>query len=171
MKRKVCKDCYEEYPLYFVLFQNIFLAIYFGIGFIGMLPLQIRDFPIVSAFYALFLAIMLLFVIRKHLCTNCYYYGKRCSTAWGKLSSLMFKKNSGNYELGAKLANITWMLATLIPIARITAALILNYSPSNLILLILFILLTPVNFITHKKACEKCKMRFICLANTAKAKK
>ncbi len=80
----------------------------------------------------------------------------------------MFKKNSGNYELGVKLAGITWMLATLIPIAGITVALILNYSPSSLILLILFVLMTPVNFITHKKACKKCKMKFICPASMAK---
>lgn len=46
--------------------------------------------------------------------------------------------------------------------------LILNYSLSNLILLILFILLTPINFVSHKRACEKCKMRFICKASMAK---
>ncbi|MGC9058390.1 MAG: hypothetical protein ACP5IJ_00990 [Candidatus Nanoarchaeia archaeon] len=31
----------------------------------------------------------------------------------------MFNKNSGNYQVGVKLAGITWMLATLIPIIGI----------------------------------------------------
>ena len=158
----------EKYPLGCVIGQNVFFLAYFGIGLIGMLPLQIQGFPIVSILYALFLAVMLFFVLRKHLCTHCYYYGKRCNTGWGKLSALMFKKNSGNYELGVKLAGITWILATLIPIIGIIGVLILNYSLSTLILLILFILLTPVNFVTHKKACEKCKMRFICPASMAR---
>jgi hypothetical protein len=168
MKEKLYKEGLEKYPLGWVIGQNIFFLVYFGIGFFGMLPLQIHDFPIVSTLYAFFLAIMLLFVLRKHLCTHCYYYGKRCNTGWGKLSSFLFNKNSGNYQVGVKLAGITWMLATLIPIIGIIGVLILNYSLSNLILLILFILLTPANFIRHKKACEKCKMRFICPASMAK---
>jgi len=57
----------------------------------------------------------------------------------GKLSTLMFKKNSGNYQLGVKLAGITWILATPIPIIGIILTLVLEYSPSNPIFLILFI--------------------------------
>jgi len=136
-----------------------------------MLPLRIYGFPIISVLYALFLIIMLLFVLGKHLCTHCYYYGKLCSTGWGKLSALMFGKNSGNYQLGVKLAGVTWILVTAIPIVGIILALILEYSPSNLTFLILFILLTPVNFVSHRKACEKCKMRFICPASMAKVAK
>ena len=162
------KEGLENYPIGWVIGQNIFFLAYFGVGFIRMLPLRIHEFPIISVLYALFLIIMLLFVLRKHLCTHCHYYGKLCSTGWGKLSALMFKKNSGNYQLGIRLAGITWMLATAIPIVGIILTLILNYSFSNLIFLILFILLTPINFVSHKKACEKCKMRFICPASMAK---
>ncbi len=168
MEEKLYREGLEEYPLGWVIGQNIFFLVYFGIGFIGMLPLKIYGFPIISVLYALFLIIMPLFVLRKHLCTHCYYYGKLCSTGWGRLSALMFKKNSGNYQLVVKLAGITWMLATAIPIVGIILALVLDYSPSNLIFLILFVLLTPVNFVSHKKACEKCKMRFICAASMAK---
>ena len=167
-EEKLYKEGLGNYPIGCVIGQNIFFLAYFGIGFIGMLPLRIHGFPIISVLYALFLIIMLLFVLRKHLCTHCYYYGKLCSTGWGKLSALMFKKNSGNYQLGVKLAGITWILATAIPIVGIILALVLDYSPSNLIFLILFILLAPVNFINHKKACKKCKMRFICPASMAK---
>ena len=167
-EEKLYKEGLENYPIGCVIGQNIFFLAYFGIGFIGMLPLQILGFPIISVLYALFLIIMLLFVLRKYLCTHCYYYGKICSTGWGKLTALMFKKNSGNYQLGVKLAGITWILATAIPIVGIILALVLDYSLSNLIFLILFILLTPVNFVSHKKVCEKCKIRFICPASMAK---
>ena len=167
-EEKLCKEGFEDYPIGCVIGQNILFLAYFGIGFIGMLPLRIFGFPIISVLYTLFLIIMLLFVLRKHLCTHCYYYGKLCSTGWGKLSALMFGKNSGNYRLGVKLAGVTWILVTAIPIVGIILALILEYSPSNLTFLILFILLTLVNFVSHRKACEKCKMRFICPASMAK---
>ncbi|MHA1764719.1 MAG: hypothetical protein ACTSVK_00485, partial [Promethearchaeota archaeon] len=134
------------------------------------LPLKILGLPIISLLYAIFLVVMLLFVLRKHLCTNCYYYRKRCSTGWGKLSSLMFKEKSGNYELGIKLAGITWGLATLIPIIGSIISLILNFTTYRLDLLILFILLTPINFIFHKNSCKKCKMRNICPASMAREK-
>ncbi len=167
-EEKIYEKGLEKYPVSFIIGQNIFLFIYFGIGFIGMLPLRIHGFPIISVLYAIFLITMLLFVLRKHLCTNCYYYGKLCNTGWGKISALMFSKNSGNYQLGIKLANITWIVATMLPIAGIIGVLILNYSIINLILFTLFILLTPVNFVIHKKACEKCKMRLFCPASMAK---
>jgi hypothetical protein len=155
------KEGFEKYPLYWIVGQNIFLFVYFGIGSFGMLPLQVHGFPVISTLYILFLAVMLL-ALRKHLCTYCYYYGKRCNTGWGKLSSLMFKENSGNYKLGIKFAIITWTLAALIPVFGIALALILNYSTFRLVLFVLFVLLTPINFLIHKKMCEKCKMRFTC---------
>jgi len=169
-KRKLYEKGLEKYSLGCIIGQNIFFLIYFGIGFTGMLPLKIHGFPVISALYALFLAIMLLFILRKHLCTHCYYYGKLCSIGWGKLSSLMFKEKSGNYKLGIKLAGITWALATLIPIIGIVISLILNFTIHRSILLGLFILLTPVNFILHKNSCKRCKMKNICPASMVKGK-
>ena len=166
--KKIYDKGLERYPLGCIIGQNIFFLAYFAIGFIGMMPLQIYRFPVISVLYALFLIMMLLFILRKHLCTNCYYYGKICSTGWGKLSSLMFKERSGNYKLGIKLAGITWGLATLIPVVGIIISLILNFTIYELGLILLFISLTPVNFILHKNSCKKCKMRNICPASMVK---
>lgn len=168
--KKLYEKGFEEYPITIEIGQNLFFLIYFGIGFIGLLPLKIFGISLISLLYMIFLVIMLLFVLRKNLCTNCYYYGKRCSTGWGKLSSLMFKEKSGNYKLGIKLAGITWGLATLIPIVGIIISLILKFTMHRLVLLGLFILLTPLNFILHKNSCKRCKMRDICPASMLKEK-
>lgn len=167
-KQELYKEGLEEYSLCCVIGQNVFLLIYFAIGFIGMWSLQIYNFPAVSILYGLFLIVMLLFLLRKHLCTHCYYYGKFCNVGWGKLSAFMFKKNSGNYGLGVKLASITWTVATSVPIIGIVVSLVLSFSIFGLILLILFISLSLINIIIHKKVCEKCKMKFICPASMAK---
>jgi len=154
---------YEKaYPIITVIFQNLFFLLYFGVGFMGMLPIKICGVSIISLFYLLFLIAMLLFILRKHLCTNCYYYGKRCATGWGKLSSLMFKEKSGNYELGIKLAKITWGLATIIPIIAMLLLLVISFSGYRLTLLGLFIFLTPINFLLHKNSCKRCKMKTFC---------
>jgi len=167
-EEKLYSEGIEKYPVGRVILQNLFFLVWFGIGFVGMLPLQIFGFPIVSVLYALFLVITLLFVVRKHLCTHCYYYGRMCSTGWGCLSAAMFKKNSGSYQLGVTLAGITWMFATVTPIGGTTLALVINFSIVSLLSLIVFILLTPINIISHRNDCRKCKMRFLCPASMAK---
>ncbi len=169
--KELYKNGFEEYPYSIVISQNLFFLLYFGTGFAGMLSLKIFEIPLISILYAIFIVVMLLFVLRKHLCTNCYYYGKRCSTGWGKLSSLMFKEKSGNYELGIKLANITWALATLTPIIGIIISLFINFSGYKLALLLLFVVLTPVNFLFHKNSCKRCKLRNICPASMSKEKR
>jgi len=82
----------------------------------------------------------------------------------------MFKEKSGSYELGIKLAGSTWGLATLIPIIGSIISLILNFTTYRLGLLMLFIFLTPFNFIFHKNSCKRCKMRNICPASIVKKK-
>ena len=162
MEEKLFEKGFEEFPKNYVMAENIFFILYFTIGCIGMLPLKIKGFPIVSFVYILFLAIMLIFVLRKYLCTHCYYYGKRCSTGWGKLSALLFRRNTGNYRLGVTLASITWGTATLLPILGILIGLFVNYSFLNLVLFFVFVIFSFVSFLIHRKACENCKMRLIC---------
>lgn len=158
----------EEYSLGCVIGQNLFLVAYFGVGFLGMLPLRFAGIPIASLIYAFFLALMLIFVLRKHLCTSCYYYGKICHVGWSKLA-LMFKKNSGNRELGFKLASITWFLATIFPIVGILVVLFISRSIETMVLFLIFIMLTPINFLIHKKACKTCKERDKCKLSMAKS--
>ncbi len=50
---KIYKEGLEKYPLTHIIGQNIFLLIYFWIGIIGMLPLKIYGFPIISVIYGL----------------------------------------------------------------------------------------------------------------------
>ena len=169
MEQKLYEKGLEKYPLSGAIGQNLFFVIYFAIALIGMYPLQIANIPIVSITYIIFIGVMLIFVLRKHLCTHCFYYGKLCGTGWGKLASRLFKNNSGNYELGGKLAGITWMLAMFFPLIGIIIALILNwFSITITLLLVMFIILSGINFFIHKKSCEKCKMRFICIGSTAR---
>lgn len=160
---EMCKGV-ERYSMKWIIGQNLFIIIYFSVGFIGLYSLQINGCPVLSIFYAIFIIVMILIVLRKHPCSDCYYYGKRCNTGWGILSAYMFKRNSGNYELGIKLAAIVWSFATIVPMIGMIAILIVNFSTYNLLIFILFVILTRINMIIHRKACMKCKMKYVCPA-------
>jgi hypothetical protein len=170
MDKQLYEKGLEKFSTSWIIGQNLFLIFYFAMAFIGMYPLQICRIPIVSLLFIIYMLLMLVFVLRKHLCTSCYYYGKSCHVGWGKLSARLFKQNSGNYELGVKLANVTWILvATILPIIGIGAVVIWKwFSIYPTLLFIVFIVMSGLNFAIHKKSCEKCKMRFICPGSLAK---
>ena len=78
-----------------LVLTNVLLLLWFG--FAAYSALRFAGLPIISIIYLLFAIIMLGLILRKHLCTHCYYYKKLCGTGWGKLSSCLFKEKSGNY--------------------------------------------------------------------------
>jgi len=169
-KEKLYENGIEEAKKSYVIFENVLFIVLIALGFLGMYPLGVNGVPIVSILYALFVLIMLVFVLRKHLCTGCYYYDKWCHCGWGKLSSAMFKKDSGNQELGGKLAGLTWGILMGLPIIGMIAVVIMGKVSltDELTFFVPFIVLVIINGILHVKDCQKCKMRFICPGSGAK---
>ena len=96
-KQKLYGKGLENYPKATVFLTNVLLLLWFGFAAYGMSALRFAGLPIISIIYLLFAIIMLGLILRKHLCTHCYYYNKLCGTGWGKLSSCLFKEKSGNY--------------------------------------------------------------------------
>ena len=160
----------ENYPKATAVLTNVLLLLWFGFAAYGISALKLGTLSAVSIVYLLFAFLMLGFVLRKHLCTHCYYYAKLCGTGWGKLSSCLFKEKSGNYELGMKLAGLTWGLLTITPIIAIPVAMFLHreFPVHGGISLTGFLAIMVVNQFGRKKGCTQCKMRYICKASAAK---
>ena len=160
----------ENYPKSAVVLTNTLLLLWFGFAVYGMSVLKFAGLPIISILYLSFVLVMLGVVLRKHLCTHCYYYGKLCGSGWSKLSSCQLKQKSGNYELGMKLAGMTWGLLTIIPIIAISLAMFLHkdFLISGGISLVGFIVIMIINQFGRKKGCSQCKMRYICKASASK---
>ena len=169
-KRELYKNWLEDYPNTMVVLTNVLLLLWFGFAAYGMSALKLGRLSVFSIVYLLFAFLMLGFVLRKHLCTHCYYYGRWCGTGWGKLSLCLFKEKSGNYELGRKLAGLTWGLLTIVPIVAIPVAMFLHREfllPGG-ISLTGFLAVMVVNQLGRKRGCAQCKMRYICKASAAK---
>lgn len=169
-KQKLYEKGLENYPKTMVILTNTLLLVWLGFATYGMSVLKFVGLPIISIVYLLFALVMLGFVLRKHLCTHCYYHNKWCGTGWGKLSSRLFKEKSGNYELGMKLAGMTWGLLTVIPIIAILVAIFLHrgFLITGGICLAGFLIIMIVSQFGRKKGCAQCKMRYICKASAAK---
>jgi len=169
-KQKLYEGGLENYSKSTVVLTNVLLLLWFGFAAYGMSALRFAGLPVISILYLLFAIVMLGFVLRKHLCTHCYYYSKLCGTGWGKLSSRLFKEKSGNYELGMKLAGLSWGLLTIVPIIVIPVAMFLHkeFLVPGGIGLAGFLAIMVVNQSGRKRGCAQCKMRYICKASAAK---
>ncbi|MFH1537067.1 MAG: hypothetical protein ABID45_03705 [Patescibacteria group bacterium] len=152
----------EKYPALGIFLENFALILWIIFGFISCWFL----YPVVAWIYLAFAVIMIVFVLRKLLCTNCYYYDKWCHVGWGKLAALFFKK--GNIEkfnsgLGQKIVPFTYGLLALVPLIFIIITLIQDFSVFKIVVLVLFLISAFLSSVTlRKNSCSKCKMRYCC---------
>ena len=167
---KLYENGLENYPKPTVFLTNALLLLWFGCAAYGMSKIEFAGLPIISILYLLFVLVMLGFVLRKHLCTHCYYYDSWCGSGWGKLSARLFKQKSGKYELGIKLAGMTWGLLTIIPVIFIPLTMFLHkeFIISGGISLACFLVIMVINQFGKKKGCLQCKMRYLCKASASK---
>lgn len=165
---KIYEDGLEEYSMTQVLFSNFVMALWIVLGSIACWFLH----PIAMLFYLAFAVVMIYFVLRKLVCTNCYYYGKLCSIGWGKLSATLFKKGDierFSISIGIKIAPAVYGLLSLIPVVAITISIIMKFDFIKIGVLLLLLLISSYSgAISRKKACMSCKMRLICPGSAVK---
>ena len=104
-----------------------------------------------------FVTFNLYFFLRKHLCTNCPFYGKECYAGWGLLASRLFEKGSGDFELGKKLAIITWSIFLILPILFAIAG-------RAWLFLIMWLAASAYVSSEHFSFCRTCPLREKCLS-------
>ncbi len=152
----------EDYPKANMILGNLIMLLWIALGTIACWFL----YPLAGWVYLGSAVIMVYVVLRKLVCTNCYYYDKWCGIGWGKLSALFFKK--GNIEdfdtsIGLKLAPFAYGILSLIPLILLIISIILEFTASKLLILLLLLSISVFSgTISRKKACVECKMRLIC---------
>ena len=168
-KAIICEEGLEEYPRWLVITGNLLMLLWIGLG-----TAACYFFNHIAAWIYLVVALLLVFVVlRKLVCTNCYYYGKRCASGWGKLASLMFKKGSieaFNDSIGVRLAPAVYGLLTLVPLVLGTIAAVRDFSVAKpRVLAALLLIGFYSGTIGRRRSCAQCKMRQYCKGSLAKA--
>lgn len=152
----------EEYPKAVIIIENLALLIWIALGALAASYVATE----LAIAYVAFAAIMLLFLLRKLLCTHCYYYGKWCHIGWGKLTALIFPKGNPeefNTGLGQKLVPVTYGLLMMVPILALVFSMLGAFTLEKLGLLIaIFAVSGYSGFIARKNSCALCKMRCNC---------
>lgn len=166
-------DLYEEglenYPWWWVLWENLYNFVIWTLGAWLLWPLGIAGIPIAAIAYILLIIVFIWILLKKHNCTTCYYYGKWCHLGWGKYAALFFKKDSGSAEVGGKLS-VIYMILPLIPLLGGVAVLLWKgFFWLWLIALVVFVALNVFQFAVLRKAgCRRCKRRFNCAGSAAR---
>ena len=158
----------EEYPRRGIVVGNLILLFWIASGTIACWFL----YPPVAWIYLAFALLMVYVVLRKLLCTNCYYYDKRCPIGWGKLSALLFKKGEierFNTSPGQRIAPLTYGLLTVVPVILVVVSIVREFAPLKILVLVLLLLIGFYSgTVSRKKTCAKCKMKLSCKGSAVK---
>ena len=164
---KIYEKGLEEFPKSRVFLGNFMMLLWFAAGAAACWLFH----PLAAWIYIGIVVIQVYILLRKLVCTNCWYYDRWCSLGWGKLSALLFKK--GSIEkfrtcVGIRLAPPTYGLLALVPMVLIVISLIRDYTIEKALVLALLVALTLFTaFLSRKRTCALCRMRLICPGSAA----
>ena len=96
----------EEYPKASIILGNLIMVLWIALGTVACWFL----YPMIAWVYLALAIAMVGVILRKLVCTKCYYYDRWCSMGWGKLSALLFRQ--GDIEILFLLLNPTETLPT-----------------------------------------------------------
>jgi hypothetical protein len=150
---------YESYPAWIVVLSNLNSALIYLSGFLIVIKLGL----VYSLIYLFYVSIFEFRVIRYH-CINCYYWGKTCGFARGRISALLFKKGDSAVfcmkDFGWK-DMIPDILLSLIPLLIGIILLIIKFDLILLFVVLSLLLLTSIGngFIRGKLTCQYCKQK------------
>ena len=163
-------DGNESFPLSWIIGENlVYLAIWVLAGYLLWPIWTLFGLPILTIIWAV-LVVVIQILLKKHNCSGCYYYDKLCHLGWGKISSAMFKQDSGDPKMGMKLSFFYILPPPLIFLTSLIFAIIKSPTWAYWIILALFTILNVVSFPIRKEGCSLCAMREVCPGSAAKSK-
>jgi hypothetical protein len=159
---KLYEQGLEKHSIKTVVWSNLAMAAWIALGTAACWFLL----PLVAWIYLAIALLMVGVVLRRLVCTNCYYYGKWCGTGWGKLAALLFKEGEMekfSTSAGIRLAPPVYAGLSLIPAVLVIVSLILEFTVAKIIVLVCLLLITVYSaFLSRRKGCGNCKMKLVC---------
>jgi hypothetical protein len=155
------KGLEKQSPITIVI-SNLAMAVWIALGTIACWLWV----PLAAWIYLAVALVLVGVVLRKMVCTNCYYYNKWCGTGWGKLAALLFKE--GEMEkfgasIGVRIAPLVYGALTLVPAILLIISLVQEVTVLKIIVMILLLLITVYSaFLSRRKGCQNCKMKLVC---------
>jgi len=158
----------ESFPLSWIIGENLlYLAMWVLAGYL-LLPIWTPfGLPLLTIIWAV-LVVVIQILLKKHNCSGCYYYDKLCHLGWGKISSAMYKQDSGNLKTGMKLSLFYILSPPVVFLISLIFAIFKNPPWIYWLTLVLYVILNAASFPVRKKGCSSCVMRKICPGSATK---
>ena len=164
-------DGVESFPILSIIGENVlYLATWGVVGFLFWPIWTLFNLPMLTIMWIL-LVLIIQILLKKHNCSGCYYYDKRCHLGWGKLSSALFARDSGDPDVGKKLSLFYIVTPPIVLIVSLIHSFLNNVDSLYWIFLVLFVILNIISFPVRKRGCTKCTMREVCPGSAAKKRK
>ncbi len=158
----------EEFPVAWVLAENTFYLAIWALGAFLLWPVwRLHDVSLLGWTWIL-LVVVIQILLKKHNCTGCVYYDKRCHLGWGKLAARLFDRDSGNPATGQRLALFYVLSPPLILLTSLVHGLLNGAGGMYWVALALFVFLNAVTFPVRRSGCSRCKMRKVCPGSAAR---
>lgn len=160
----------ESFPISRIIGENLLLIATWVLAGYLLWPLwEPSGLPLLTIIWTI-LVVVIQILLKKHFCSGCYYYDKLCKLGWGKISSAMFKKDSGNPKTGIKLALFYILPPPVIFMTSLIFAIIIKPSWVYWFVLMLFLVLIIASIPVRKSGCSLCAMRDACPGSAVKRK-
>ena len=89
----------ESFPLSWIIGENLLHVTMWVLAGSLLWPVWTPSgIPLLTIAWAI-LVVVVQVLLKKHNCSGCYYYDKRCHLGWGKISSAMFEQDSGSLNI------------------------------------------------------------------------
>jgi hypothetical protein len=157
---KKIKERYKNVADLWVDIENLFILIYLGIGAYGMRSLLFRGAPIVSIFYVSCAIVLVMGLTLMHRRASGFCFGKRYASAWGIVAAELYRKGDCKNQIARRLAFITLVVVTALPIFAMGYLLYCCYTKAILNLFVIFLALSIVQFGINKQFRKKFSMDY-----------
>ena len=166
-RHNIRHDCRESFPWSKILAENLLYVTLWVLAGALVWPLQWHGWPMATLAWAA-LVVVVQVLLKKHNCSGCYYYGKACHLGWGKLSSWMFPRDSGDMKTGMRLSLFYILSPPIFALAGIAVGIALDPGWWHWLLVGAYLLLNAITFPVRKAGCRVCAMRAVCPGSAAK---
>ena len=151
----------DSYPKSVIIIRWIILGVAFALGVYVLMSIR----QILGVFYVVYSLAALTLILPLSRCVSCFYYGKACNTAWGKLAAYLFPKGDESQYVAHYSYAIFLHLLWFIPLLASFFQLLRKRDLLALIIFFSYLFILLMERITLKKvACARCHQREFCPA-------
>ena len=151
----------HTYPKHVIIIRWIILGVAFALGIYILSGIK----EILGIVYIVYSLVALTLILPLARCASCFYHGRTCNTAWGKIAAYLFPKGDESKYVAHYNYAIFLHLLWLIPLLASFFQLLRKRELLVLIIFLSYLVVLLVERITLKKlACARCHQREFCPA-------